>query len=537
VTAGLPRQDPRILVVGSGIAGLTFALKAAALGPVLILTKKSRAESNTNYARGGIAAAMGPDDDPDLHMQDTLTVGDGLCHPDRVAMVVREGPERIQELVDWGIRFQRGDRGFSLGREGGHSRRRILHSGDRTGREIERALLEAVAANHRIEILEDVDVVDLLLEPDVGGVKACRGVLALDHRRGRRLALRAPATLLAAGGCGQVYRHTTNPSIATGDGIAIAYRGGARVANMEFIQFHPTALHPTEDPAFLLSEAIRGEGAVLRLRDGTPFMDRYDPRGSLAARDVVARAIHIEMERTGDSHVILDVSKIPRKTMKQRFPGAVEGCLARGVDLFGKGIPVVPAAHYVCGGVLTDEYGRSSVPGLYAVGEVACTGVHGANRLASNSLLEAVVFAHRACQALRDGDLEGAGDGECRVLDGRGGSPDPGEAARILEIRTRLRSLMWTGAGIARTDQGLDVAGDEVRELLGREDRRWHETPWTLEGAELRNLLQTAALIVESARRRRESRGLHFNLDHPRRDDEAFLRDTVLERPEGARFN
>jgi L-aspartate oxidase len=538
VTDGLPRQEPRILVVGSGIAGLTFALKAAELGPVLILTKKSRAESNTNYARGGIAAALGPDDDPELHLKDTLAAGDGLCHRDRVELVVREGPKRVRELVEWGIRFQRRDGGFSLGREGGHSRRRILHSGDRTGLEIERALLAAVAEDHRIEVLEDVDVVDLLVEAGgAGEAPVCLGLLALDHRRGRRLALRASATLLAAGGCGQVYRHTTNPGIATGDGIAMAYRGGARVANMEFIQFHPTALHPTEDPAFLLSEAIRGEGGILRLLDGSPFMDRFDPRGSLASRDVVARAIHLEMERTGHTHVILDVSGIPRETMEQRFPGAVEGCLARGVDMFGRGIPVVPAAHYVCGGVLTDEHGRSSIPGLLAVGEVACTGVHGANRLASNSLLEAVVFAHRAFTALRDGGLDGDRDGTVELLQGPGGSPDPEEEARILEVRSRLRDLMWTGAGITRSDRGLKAAKDEIRGLLGREEDRWAEAPWTLEGAELRNLLQTSTLIVESALTRKESRGLHFNLDHPERDDEAFARDTVLERSEGPLLN
>jgi L-aspartate oxidase len=265
--------------------------------------------------------------------------------------------------------------------------------------------VEAVAADDRIEVLEDMGVVDLLVDPVTGRTPVCRGVVALDHRRGLRVALPASATLLAAGGCGQLYRHTTNPAIATGDGIAMAYRAGARVANMEFVQFHPTALYPTEDPAFLLSEAIRGEGAVLRLLDGTPFMDGHDPRGSLAPRDVVACAVHLELARTGDPHVILDVSPIAREIMEDRFPGAVEGCRVRGVDLFRRGIPVVPAAHYVCGGILTDEHGRTSLPGLYAVGEVACTGVHGANRLASNSLLEAVVFAHRAFLSLAEEDV------------------------------------------------------------------------------------------------------------------------------------
>jgi len=527
---------PRFLVVGSGIAGLTFALKAAELGPVLVLTKKSRADSSTNHARGGIAAALGSDDDPELHLEDTLAAGDGLCRRDRVEMVVREGPERVRELIEWGIRFQREGRGFSLGREGGHSRRRILHAGDRTGREIERALIEAVAAESRIQVLEDADVVDLIVERNgAGGEALCRGLVALDHSRGRRLALLAPATVLAAGGCGQVYRHTTNPAIATGDGIAMAFRAGARVANMEFIQFHPTALHPTEDPAFLLSEAIRGEGAVLRRLDGSPFMDRYDPRGSLAPRDVVARAIHLELLRTGDPYVLLDISSIPREAMEARFPGAVEGCRARGVDLFGRGIPVVPAAHYVCGGILTDEDGRSSLPGLFAVGEVACTGVHGANRLASNSLLEAVVFAHRAFLALSREDEAPDPTPASTEWDEDGPaarSPLPREAARIAGVRDELRDLMWARAGIARSDSGLTEASRRIHVLLAEEEDRWRDAAWTLEGAELRNLLQTAALIVDSALSRKESRGLHYNVDHPERDDRAGTGDTVLERPE-----
>lgn len=540
--------EPRVIVVGSGIAGLTFALKAAPLGPVLVLTKKSRADSNTNYARGGIAAAFGPDDDPELHLEDTLQAGDGLCRRDRVEMVVREGPERVRELVEWGIRFQREGAGFSLGKEGGHSRRRILHAGDRTGKEIERALIAAVAADERIRVREDVGVVDLIVERDgPGGSAVCRGVLALDHPNGKRAAFRSEATLLAAGGCGQVYRYTTNPGIATGDGIAMAYRAGARIANMEFVQFHPTALHPVEDPAFLLSEAIRGEGAVLRLLDGTAFMDRYDSRGSLAPRDVVARAVDLELARTGDPYVVLDVSSIPRSTMEARFPGAVEGCRARGIDPHERGIPVVPAAHYVCGGILTDDHGRSTLPGLFAVGEVACTGVHGANRLASNSLLEAVVFAHRAFLAMREGGGEGApapvAHGGFRAAapgsaggEGAGGLaaplPSSEEADRIAGIRARLRGLMWTGAGIARSDLGLAEAHRSVTRLLAEEEERWREGPWTIEGSELRNLLQTAALIVECARSRKESRGLHYNVDHPDRDDGAPPRDTVLFRPD-----
>lgn len=530
-------RDAAFLVVGSGIAGLTFALRVAERASVLVVTKKTRAESSTNYARGGIAAVTAADDSPALHVRDTLAAGAGLCHTDVVEGVVRDGPARIRDLLDWGVRFRMDRSGPSLAREGGHSRRRILHAGDRTGREIERALVEAVAEHPRIEVLEDVLAIDLLVEPDPHGDRlACRGAVALDHRRGRRMVLRAGATLLATGGCGQVFRHTTNPGIATGDGVAMAWRAGARIANMEFIQFHPTALHPTEDPAFLLSEALRGEGAVLRLPDGTPFMERHDPRGSLASRDVVARAIDDEMKRNGFTHVLLDVSAIPLATLEERFPGAVEGCRARGIPLPGAGIPVVPAAHYVCGGVVTDASGRTDLPGLLAAGEVACTGMHGANRLASNSLLEAVVLSDRAAavalawQEKREGGAdawpgEGASDEEAARDEA-----SEAELRRIAGIRSRLRDLMWDEVGIVRTDAGLERADGAVAALLVEEDRRWEAGPWSVEGAELRNLLCAASLVVRSARLREESRGLHFNRDHPSRDDARWLHDTIVSR-------
>lgn len=526
---------PRVLVIGSGIAGLSFALKAAEWGSVLVVTKKSRAESNTNWARGGIAAGLGPDDDPALHLEDTLRAGDGLCHRDRVEAVVREGPDRVRELVDWGVRFHHENGEFSLGREGGHSRRRIVRAGDRTGREIERALLAAVARHEHIQLIQHLLVVDLLVEGSPEG-RRCIGAVALDHRRGVRVELRAPMTLLAAGGAGQVYLHTTNPTVATGDGIAMAYRAGARVANMEFVQFHPTALYPTEDPAFLISEALRGEGALLRLQDGSLLMEERDPRGSLASRDVVARAIHHELGTRGQSHVLLDISPIPRATMEARFPGAVEGCRARGIDLFATGIPVVPAAHYLCGGVVTDEMGRSSVEGLFASGEVAFTGVHGANRLASNSLLEAVVFSHRAAEAARSA-AEAMEPGASRIPDSPPGSGDgrapesPGMGAtEALEDRRRLlRTIMWNDVGIVRTDRALTRAVDQLTRLLAEEEARWTEDGWTLAGVELRNLLQVARLIAISALLRKESRGLHYNVDHPDRDDERFRADTVLD--------
>ncbi|MEX2530622.1 MAG: L-aspartate oxidase [Gemmatimonadota bacterium] len=539
--------EARVLVIGTGIAGLTYALKAAEHGPVLVVTKKRRADSSTNYAQGGIAAGLGEDDDPSLHLADTLAAGAGLCHPEVVDLVVREGPLRVGELVEWGVRFHRENGNFSLGMEGGHSRRRILRAGDRTGWEIERALLAAVAANPRIRVLQHLLVVDLEVEPDAEGRGRCVGATALDTRRATAVRLRAPVTMLAAGGCGQVYQHTTNPSIATGDGIAMAWRAGADVGNMEFIQFHPTALHPAEDPAFLLTEALRGEGAVLRRLDGTTFLENHHPRASLAPRDVVARAIHSELEATGDPHVILDVSPIPRALMEERFPGTVRGCRERGVELFESGIPVVPAAHYVCGGVMTDVHGRTSLPGLYAAGEVACTGVHGANRLASNSLLEAVVFSHRAAEAVADFPAEnvkgGAASLRKEAAKGGGFQPSSGRSLatsstpapdRVARSREELRALMWERVGIVRTDGGLEEASLLLEGLSAEEERRWTEGEWTVGGVELRNLLEVGRLIVECARRRLESRGLHYNRDHPGHDGR-FRADTVLRRERAGR--
>jgi len=524
-----------VLIVGSGIAGLTFALKVAGQARVLLVTKKERADSSTNYARGGIASVLGDDDHYRLHAQDTLVAGAGLCHARAVEVLVREGPARVYELMDWGARFDResGQR-LSLGREGGHSRRRIAHAGDHTGREIESALLEAVAAEPNIEVLEDHLAIDLLVNADPSGRAVCTGAQVLDHRSGAVIILRSRFTMLAAGGCGQVYRNTTNPGIATGDGIAMAYRAGARVANMEFIQFHPTALYPTEDPAFLISEAVRGEGAVLRALDGTAFMDGYHPLSSLAPRDVVARAIDHELKTRGDTHVLLDVSTIAPDVLRARFPGAVEGCRERGLDP-ADGIPVVPAAHYACGGVLTDSVGHTTLSGLFATGEVACSGVHGANRLASNSLLEAVVFADRAARMVSY---------RLETTDGRPAFPpvpqdlpnpgnEPANLEAMAERRTELRDLMWELVGIVRSDERLERADAQIARLSSSEALRWQRAAWTADGAELRNLLQVAELIVRCARMRRESRGLHYTLDHPHRDNERCLHDTVVSRAGG----
>jgi L-aspartate oxidase len=527
-------QRADVLVIGSGIAGLTFALKLGEKARVVLVTKKERAASSTNYARGGIASVMGEDDRYELHVRDTLVAGAGLCHRAAVDALVREGPEQVQALMAWGADFDRTEGGrLSLGREGGHSRRRIAHAGDHTGREIEGALLAAVADAPNIEVLEDHLALDLLVSPDAAGRPVCGGALILDHRNGEVSRLHARFTMLATGGCGQVYRHTTNPGIATGDGIAMAFRAGARVANMEFIQFHPTALHPTEDPAFLISEAVRGEGAVLRSTDGRAFMDGFHPLGSLAPRDIVARAIDRELREHGGDHVLLDVSPIGEDKLEQRFPEAVQGCRERGVDL-ERGIPVVPAAHYVCGGVLTDSVGHTSLAALYATGEVACSGVHGANRLASNSLLEAVVFADRAARAVsRKLSTDGAPAREAvQAPTPTPGTDDP-DLAGLAERRARLRSLMWELVGIVRSADLLEEAEARVEAMASAETGIWLRSRWTAEGAELRNLLQVAELIIRCASLRRESRGLHYTLDHPWRDNEFYLKDTVLSRGGG----
>ena len=524
-----------VLVIGSGIAGLTFALKAAEHATVHVVTKKERAVSSTNYAQGGIAAVMAPDDSLELHVRDTLVAGAGLCHLTAVESLVREGPARVRDLIDWGVRFSARGGDLSLGREGGHSRRRILHAGDLTGREIEGALIQAVAEHPRIHLIEDLHAVDLRCSRDGRtDEKRCTGALLLEHRTGELIDFRAGMVLLATGGLGQAYRHTTNPDIATGDGVAMAYRAGGILANLEFVQFHPTALYPASERAFLISEAVRGEGAVLRRKDGSDLMAGVHPLGSLAPRDVVARTIDLELKRTGDDYVLLDLESIPTVHIEQRFPGILTECAERGLDIRTDPIPVVPAAHYSCGGVLTDAAGRTSIAGLYAAGEVACTGVHGANRLASNSLLEAVVYSHRAAQHVEE-ELNRAGQADGQPMESPTTSTTPAmmpmDDTDVGSLRNVLRDLMWERAGIVRDGRGLDAAAETLSGLQ-QQTRGLIAARTDTATVELRNLVEVSGLIVTCARRRRESRGLHHNLDFPYRDNERFLHDTVVSRGE-----
>lgn len=528
------------LVIGSGLAGLTFALKAAQAGSVTVITKDQLPESATAYAQGGIASVWSPEDSFEDHSQDTMVAGADLSHADIVDLVVHEGPERIRELIALGTNFSLRpgtgsaageDSEYDLGREGGHSHRRILHATDATGREIMRALVEAVRQQPNILVLERHLAVDLLIDarfdPAIAS-PACWGAYVLDLDAGVVKRLRARATLLATGGAGKVYLYTSNPDIATGDGVAIAYRAGVPIANMEFIQFHPTCLYHPQAKSFLITEAMRGEGAILRRPDGEAFMKRYHPDAELAPRDIVARAIDSEMKVHGYEHVYLDITHRGAAFVRERFPHIYERCASYGIDITTQPIPVVPAAHYCCGGVLTDAAGATNIRRLYAAGEVAMTGLHGANRLASNSLLEALVFGHRASVAARQ--LLRADRAAPPLLPAwnPGHAVDSDESVVVTQNWDEIRRLMWNYVGIVRSNRRLARALTRI-ELLQEEIRDYY---WdfliTGDLIELRNIALVAELIVKSAIMRKESRGLHFNIDYPERDEAHWRHDTVL---------
>lgn len=523
------------VVIGSGIAGLSFSLRAADRGSVAIVTKRSLVDSNTAWAQGGVACVVSDEDSFELHIKDTLEAGAGICHDDAVRTVVTEGPDRIRELVALGLHFderddENGHRELDLGREGGHSKRRILHVRDATGREIEQTLAARVREHPNITILEHHMAVDCITTGKLGYAmqNSCVGLYVLDEKTGTVETVRTATTVLATGGCGKVYLYSTNPDIATGDGVAMAWRAGAAIANMEFIQFHPTCLFHTKAKSFLVTEAVRGEGGILVDAKGRRFMDKYHTLAELAPRDIVARAIDAEMKRTGSKCVYLDITQKPADFIRSRFPTVYETCLKLGIDITREAIPVVPAAHYQCGGVKTDINGETSLRGLFAIGEAACTGLHGANRLASNSLLEALVLAHRAFEKTSKNRHEPV---DVDLPEWRPGSvSDVDELVVIYHNWDEIRRLMWDYVGIVRTDKRLQRAATRLRNLHAEVQEFYWNFKITTDLLELRNLVTVASLIVDCALTRKESRGLHFTLDYPDRDDEKFRRDTSMRR-------
>jgi L-aspartate oxidase len=523
-------EDCDFLVAGSGIAGLMSAIHLAPYGRVLLITKKNSAESSSNYAQGGIACVMEPGDSFEQHVADTLDAGAGLCDEAVVRRIVEDAPARIAELEQFGVNFNAttaNASGYDLGREGGHSCRRVLHAGDITGQRVETALLLKAHQTPNIQVLEHVRLIDLVTTARLGlpGTNRCVGAYALDPETGGIFAIRAPVTVLATGGCGKVYLYTSNPDIATGDGVAIGWRAGASIANMEFIQFHPTCLYHPQAKNFLISEAVRGEGAVLVDRDGKPFMDHYDPRGSLAPRDIVARAIDSELKRTAAPYCCLDIRHKSREFLQERFPNIYAVCLKYGIDMASDLIPVVPAAHYCCGGIQATVDGVTSLDGLLAVGEVACTGLHGANRLASNSLLEALVSANAMAQRLAGQERPGLSDIAIPAWESGHAVPSD-EQVIVAHNWAEVRTCMWDYVGIVRSAKRLERAYRRIRNIRSEIRQYYFDYVVTADTLDLRNLADVAELIIRSAHQRRESRGLHYTLDYPAKLPVA--KDTVL---------
>lgn len=532
---GFPANRATVLIAGSGIAGLSAAIHFSEFASVILLAKSSIDEGNTRYAQGGVATVWSEDDSFEEHIRDTLEAGAGLCNPATVDVCVKEGPARIRELIDWGVEFSKSEVGYSLHQEGGHHKRRILHSQDFTGQAIEEALIKKVHSISSIRVLEHHMVVDLIMEGKLNPHHAsaslgeCLGAYVLNCETHEVFPLAADLTILASGGAGKVYLYTTNPDLATGDGIAVAYRAGARIANMEFMQFHPTALfHPTAK-SFLITEALRGEGAILRNQKGEDFMREYHEMGSLAPRYVVSQSIDKELKKSGDAHVWLDMRHMDESTFQEKFPQVYQGCRAYGIQVPQEMIPVVPAAHYMCGGIHTDLHAQTSVKGLMAIGEVACTGLHGANRLASNSLLEAAVFAKRAADHAREYLVKHDPHSPPKTLPAwdTGRAVDIEEQIDIAATWREIRTLMWNYVGIVRSDRRLRRARERLALIRHEVNEDYWKFKLSRDLVELRNLLIVAELIVECAIRRKESRGLHLNVDYPVAID-ALASDTVI---------
>jgi L-aspartate oxidase len=526
-----------VLVVGSGIAGLSFALEMADSASVLVVTKKGRAESATNYAQGGIAAAMGDDDSIELHIKDTVETGSGLSNPDIVRLVASEGPSKIDRLAEWGANFSFEAGRLSLGKEGGHSASRIVHKADHTGREVEKALIEALKKHPQVEILENHQAVDLVTDRHIlassrARSRRCFGAYLLDSVSGEMNLANARVTLLATGGMGCLWDNTTNPSIATGDGVAMAKRAEARISNLEFMQFHPTALFRREhsNKSFLITEAVRGHGGILTDQRGIRFMEGVDSRKELAPRDVVARAIDSVRKKWGDEFVWLDISHLDSDNVRERFPMIYETLLNEdNIDITKDPIPVVPAAHYQCGGIVTNANAETTLDRLLAAGEVACTGLHGANRLASNSLLEAVVFSSRAADTAKRLLAESKNDVLQEIPEWNdSGTYDPDEWVLISHDKREIQVLMEDYVGIVRSELRLERAARRLSLIAREVEDYWRKTTVMPELVELRNMAQVARLIVKCARQRKESRGLHYNTDYPDQNDIIGARDSLI---------